>query len=256
LLEFIPSLVYDNDTETIVEAAWGIGFYLERTTEKNERIKTIVNMNITDRLLEFINDEDPACVRPILRTFCHLSYGTSDMIMKFYTNALVEKLYNIFSSNYSRLRSEACWTISNFILTSEKIAFDFFIPEVVTKLIEMVLKDGNNTVRIEALGVLLSFAHSMNPRIMDELVFNYKVMDLAMEMLNSKDTQLVEKALDIVIKILQYGSTLNSDTNKVAVYMIDHYDMNVFYELQKKNSEVIYQKTTQLLTDYFSDLIE
>ena len=255
-MDYIPAFMVDADRETVTEACWAVAFYLEKSSEKTQRIKNIVYMNITDKLLELFGEDDPITIRPVLRILCHLSYGTNDIIQVFYTNRLVESLYNALYIGYSKLRGEAAWTISNLILTNEKIALDFFIPDLLNKIIDMAINDSRLFCRIEALSILHSFVCTMCARIIDELIFRYRLLDLIMEMLKDPETQIVEKSLDLLGKILQYGGTLDQTHNQAALYIQDHFDMDIFFELQKKESHAIYTKTKNLLMDYFNDIIE
>lgn len=255
MLEYIPSFLHDEEEETLIEAVWAIAFYLEKPYEKNEHIKNIVFMNITGRLVDMLDTENPTLLRPLLRTMCHLSYGSSESINSFYTNRIVQRLTHILHSGYARFRNESAWAISNFILTSEKIANDFFVDDLVLRIIDIAYSDNHSTCRQEALGVIIAFLCTKSSRIIDELVFHYKVIDMAVALLKTDETDIVLKSLDILDKILQYGACMGEGRNEAASYIYSNFDMGIFVELQKKSSQDVYEKVSNILKDYFNDLI-
>lgn len=207
-------------------------------------------------MLEIMNDSNNEVLRPLMRFLCNASYCNKSIIEKFYNHKLVSLFYTLLYSGEPRIRCDAVWAVSNFIITSENIAYDFFVPEIVTRLIDLSYDEDYTTIRTEALGVLLNFMHFSTADIIEKLVTGYKLINLCMEFLKDEKEMVVDKALDILGTLLDYADGLGKKKNEVAEYVVEKYDIEVFVDLQAKNSDAIYKKVASLLQEYFIEHFE
>lgn len=253
----MPRLISsNNDEETIVEACWAVEYYIAVKGDKSERIKYVVSLGLFDRVLEILASDDDQCTSPLMRIICNATYCDESVVNMLYRENLVDILYTLSMVENSRTRIDALWAMNNLICTSQKIADDFFMFQVVTKLIDILDRELVERVKVEALGVLLAFVNTKSAVIIEKLVSGYNIIDVCMEMLKDEGVELVDTALDILAAILDYGNDLNSDRNQVVGYILNNFGVEPFVDLQSREYEHIYKKVASLLNEFFSEHVE
>lgn len=174
----------------------------------------------------------------------------------YYSPKLVQLFYTLLFASQRRIRYDALWTINNLICTSEPIAIDFFVVDVVNKLIDISYFDSEKLNRSESLGVLHAFMSYRTSDIIEKLVAGYKLIDICMENLKDEDETIVDRSLDIIAEILDYGEALADSQNQVVEYIVEKFDVEVFVDLQHKDSQTIYDKVSSIIQEYFLEYFE
>ena len=237
--------------ETVYESVWTIGFYLEFSTNKLAAIERVMEIKVMEKLLVLLDDVATDMSRPLLRIFGHLSFASASQINRFFTpyfaGRIIEFLYSKVSSN----RFDACWILSNLLITSAEIYDTFFQPRVVERIFEIILEEKHVGVAIEAAYVLNSLLSSATAESMEQLIVHYRVINVLMLSLERRTSQdFLIRVLDCLEAALDFSSRfamLSGDANPVASLVINNQHFQNLENLQYVESEQIYTRVNSLM---------
>lgn len=108
------------------------------------QIKAVLDLNVSDRLIEAALCDKPTVVAPALRTIGNLLTGRDDLTEMMLDTGVLVVLSHLLSAGQKIFRKEACWAISNITAgASHQIeeVFAFNQGEILGKLINMVYHD-------------------------------------------------------------------------------------------------------------------
>ena len=247
-------LTNSSDKSVLSEAVWSIGFYLENSQNKLQRIDKILELGVTNYLILLLDRNEVTIIRPVLRIFGHLSFSSESKIMRFMTTQFVEKIVQALESDVSTYRYDASWIISNLVLTNAEIYATFFTRRVLDRVFHMVMHDKSMVTATEAAHVLLSFVSQPTNQAIQELVMNYRIVDALLSCLEKRNhATFISALLSTLESLLEFGSkimTVDGRTNAIGDMVTASRYFHNLDNLQKVKDKDIYSKVNHIICTY------
>lgn len=111
IIEFFLSDV--EHSEVTCHCVWALSFMSEIGSD--EQISAIMELDISDKLIELMSCEDSQTTAAALRTVGNILSGNDKFTSKMIEHGVIAPLYKLLMSPQSVFRKEATWAISNIL---------------------------------------------------------------------------------------------------------------------------------------------
>ncbi len=223
-----------------------------------ERISKVMSMNVMAELTEQLSSIEPKILRPAIRIFGHLSFAPEDTVNKFCTPVFLEKIYNLLFSQVSLIRFDACWTISNLLLTSASIYDQLFRKFFIERIIHTAMNDKSLNNCSEAFECIFSFINRGSHSQIEELILDYSILDVLIICLDRNSEKVILNVLKCLDHLLCTGEELKKGTerNEIAYRITQNNYFNNMLNLQGLKNKEIYNKVINMLEFYIDPILQ
>ena len=251
-LPVLSHALQGNDEETICDALWAISYLSDDSGVNNERIQTVLNSGCHTRLIQLLMHKSANVKTPALRACGNIVTGDDSQTTIMVNSGLLSALAPLLSHPKKNIRKEACWTLSN-ITAGNTDQVGTFIESNLTPALIYLLRTGEFEVKKEACWALSNATSSSNPAHLKYL-FEQNLIPPLCQILTLRDNKIIKvalEALDNMLKLAQKEDIRTGARNLIAAVIEDCGALDQLEALQEHESDDIFNKTSNMLKDYF-----
>jgi hypothetical protein len=230
-----------SDKEIMSEICWTISYFLQMRDDRDCRIRKVMSMGVTSMLMTQLDSSELEVLQPTIRIFRYLSYATKDIVDKFCTPFFLKQISSLLYSEFPDVVCDACWTISNLILTSASIYDSLFQNETIKQIINIAVNDMSLSICEEAIQCVFLFISKGDFCHIEMLIDVYSIIDVLTLCLKRNSEKVVLRILDCLDLLIRFGEEFKEENepNKMALLInkSDHFK-NFFNLKGLKNSEI------------------
>mmetsp|Transcript_27034 Transcript_27034/g.51151 ORF Transcript_27034/g.51151 Transcript_27034/m.51151 type:complete len:579 (-) Transcript_27034:264-2000(-) len=259
-LPALHQLLYAADEAVCTDTCWGLNYYTEGSVEAclqlvhNLEIPG-VGKGVSTRMLQLLADcEDNNWFKgsmPALRTLGNLAAGENPL----YTQDLLEAgaldVFNKILSNPARkgMKKEACWLVSN-VAAGEPHQVQALINADVLPTIVWLISTAEFEIRREACWVLTNCTMQAT---VDQVKYMVKLgcLEPICNLLDSKDTRVVQLALEAIRNILHAGVPEGQERSEHAEAVEELGGLDQIEQLQSHADTLVYEKAVEIIECFY-----
>lgn len=191
-------------------------------------------------------------VHKILGNLVNLGDRETDQIIE---HGFLETLGRLLTANNMLCKKEVCWILSNICAgTSEQIDRIIQEPHLFANLVDLIKTDEED-VQVEALWSICNMTKNGSLRQMEMLIQNNILYFFKHFILEKKSSSniliLILEAIPNFIRVFSSGDPLTFEDNLVVCRMHDSGLVQMIADLQRHESQVVYEKAIHILENYF-----
>lgn len=235
----------DVSQEVLVDTLWALSYLADG---ENERIQVVMDTGVTPTLVSKLETADTQVLTPLVRTLGNFVTGTDQQTQAVLDAGVLPYMTKLVEHPNKNLRKEACWLLSNIAAGShDQLNSIFQYHDLLERVVELARTD-RWEVRKEALWVVCNMFTTGQDNHVRSLVQGGGFTALAEALSNGTDTKILVVVLEAVEEVLKLGSRLDLPYTT----MFDELGgLDKLEQLQEHQSEEIYEKSVELLEQYF-----
>jgi len=139
IVEFFLKNVHSEEVQN--HSMWALSYFSDGS---DAQIKAVLEMDVQDKVLDFVRSDNPALKAPGLRTAGNLVTGKDEFTEKMIQAGLIEALAKSLRDEKKIFRKEACWALSNILAgkaTHIEEVFNYNNREILNTLFHMIYND-------------------------------------------------------------------------------------------------------------------
>jgi len=248
-LATLAQLIFSPDEEVLTDACWALSYLSDGV---NEKIQAVIEAGVCRRLVELLLHPSPAVQTPALRTVGNIVTGDDLQTQFIINNNALPCLLALLGSPKKGIRKEACWTISNITAGNKDQIHAVIDNNIVPPLIQL-LAHAEFDIRKEAAWAISNATSGGNAEQIKFLVQQGCIRPLC-DLLTVNDSKIVTIALEALENILKVGEADAKESgthNQMATLIAEAEGLTKIEDLQAHNNNEIYQKSINMLENYF-----
>ena len=235
------------DEEVITDTCWALSYVSDG---EDARIEEVVKSGAVPLLINMMGTNQKVNIMtPALRTIGNIVSGNDKCTQHCLDHNLLQVLSSLINHQKKAVRKETCWALSNITAgTQLQISQVANYPGMLANLIGHV-RDSEWDVKKEAAWAVANMTTTATPEIVCKVVDAGAVGPLV-QLLDVKDSKIVNVALEAVESILKTGRKCNRD---FAATLEEEGGIDMLEQLQQHESTKIYEKVLKILETYFGE---
>ena len=235
-----------NNFEFITDLCFIFSFM---TKNYKEFINEIIDANLLPTIISFLDINNKGILLTCLRIIGNVVLGNANQTQKIIDlNALDKLKYTLYNEN-SRIRTESAFIISNIAAGTQKQIETLIDQNFLQILSKLFRNDPSPQVKNEAIFGIANLTSVENELYMKKLVDD-GILIIIFECMKTEEAKYIAVSLEALANILSFGK--KKGELKFFVNEIEKMGMfDILEELQNHENDIIYQKTLQILENYF-----
>lgn len=205
-------IIYLEDVECVIDAAWGFSFI----TELEEGVHCVIETGVVPKMIELLASHSISVVVPLLRTVGNIATGQDRETDLLIEKGVLPKLMTLMNHEKKGIRKECFWTLSNIAAgTSSQIQHlisNGFFQLLVDVLLSPLEEDTNKREIVYTFNNATSGAIPIQIEFFVSLGFIPALTTYATSIF-PKDEALVIQALEALQNILRTGHLNKTSAN-------------------------------------------
>lgn len=251
IMGILPTLLNSPCDKVLTDACWCASYMSDGDSMS---IQSIIDKNLTARILELMSHSCPLVQAPAIRTVGNITSGSDSQLQILINLGVVDKLAGILPSSRKNIRKEILWALSNIAAgTPEQI--ELLVTHPIFRLIVEASKDPDFEIKKEAVWALSNATHVKNVSLLMRMV-KLGIFDRMVESLQHQDSRILLMALEGVNNLLRAGKEVmlgekNSGFNELAVRFDEMGGLNRLEDLQTHPNAKVYNKVVAIMDEHF-----
>jgi len=218
------------------------------TKNYKEFINEIIDANLLPTIISFLDINNKGILLTCLRTIGNVVLGNANQTQKIIDLNVLDKLkYTLFNEN-SRIRTESAFIISNIAAGTQK-QIETLIDQNFLQILSKIFRNDVPQVKNEAIFGIANLTSVENELYMKKLVDD-GILIIIFECMKTDVAKYIAISLEALANILSFGK--KKGELKFFVNEIEKMGMfDILEKLQSHENDIIYQKTLQILENYF-----
>jgi len=254
---FIPILQFFIENvqsdEVVNNCMWALSYLSDGT---DAQIKAVLDMGITDKIVQMLAHDEPHMVAPALRVVGNLVTGGDSLTDQLIEKHVIPPLAMLLSSPKKIFRKEATWAISNIMAGPayqiEEI-FHYNDREILKKLFQMAATE-DLEIRRECVFCITNACSDGTLQQIQVLV-EFEIIQLIVETLqNNNDPVVTKGGLEALETILNYGKDIAHASqlgkNPFVIKLAQAQGLQVVESLQSHPENEIYEIVSRIIDEH------
>ena len=227
-----------------------VGFFLSILTKNYDKfIQEIIDTGLLQKIIKYLDSKNKFIIINFLRIIGNISsIDNANYTQKLIDLGVLDKLkYTLFNENLS-IRKESCFILSNIAAGTQK-QIEILIEHNFLQIMYKIFKNDNQKVKKEVLMCICNMTAVENEIYMKKLIDD-NILMIITEILKSEDNTYIIIGLETLTNILTFGKK----NGKIKEFQIECEKIgitDILEKLQMHDNQIIYEKTLQILENYF-----
>ena len=246
-------IILPKDIEFLNNASFILCFISEYY---KETINDLLNINIIPNLIKMISVEAKLIQMNCLRIIGNIASGNANQTQKLIDYGILDYLKKTLFSNYKKIRKESAWIISNIAAGTQK-QIEALIDQNILHLLIKIIKIDQPEIKQECIWALCNLTSVENPVYLKKLL-DQGILNVICDCIKNEEGKLLPVSLEAFRNLLVYGKKYNNNPGNMnpIVEKVDKMGMfDVLEKLQLHPIEIVYEKTLNILEDFFDTQI-
>uniref|UniRef100_A0A915IF89 Uncharacterized protein n=1 Tax=Romanomermis culicivorax TaxID=13658 RepID=A0A915IF89_ROMCU len=251
ILPIVSELLDYKDQQVRSDACWAVAYLSDAT---DERITVIINQGIVQKMVRYLNYDEPSLIAPALRCLGNIVTGDDTHTQAVIDSGVLSAIAGaIERGNRNVITKEAMWLLSNIVAGNQKQIQAVLDADLIPIVIKIV-KEGDPKSQYEACWVVanLSTGGSLE-QVSHVLGKCHDPLFYALsEMLKARESKSLCLALDTMHHLL--ASSQKADMLEKSLVTVEECGgLDKIESLQSHSNEDIYRKALNLIEQFFND---
>ncbi|OAF67841.1 hypothetical protein A3Q56_04441 [Intoshia linei] len=248
ILNLAAKLIYSDNEHILRNSLWILAYICDGPCE---RMTLVLESGILDRLIEIVLHPNQELINPALRTIGNILAGSEKQTQLAIDASVLPVLINIAGAKHISkfIRKEAFWALSN-IAAGNPSQIKQLIDDGGLKVVKSVFEEDNMQLQKEGLWSLCNMlGNAEGTYDIAESIVSQGLLECMIRLLKKNDFKIVDKTLDCLYKIFNLGEEKQPNFFTYAFEELD--GMDVLFELQYKQSDVLFKKSQRIIINFF-----
>lgn len=223
-----------------------------------EERQFVLNLNITQDLIDLLSVKELSIIKALLRVFGILALGGEDTVSRFCNQDFADKIINLLHSTSKLIKLEACWIITNCIATGPEYYAIFYSLQLIDTITVIALTDMSPNTAAEALQCIHTFISGATVNILEDIIIENRLIDTLLACLKRAMDNIVLGVLACFEGIFSRYEKLDSPSDKIPVcnLIVESGMSQNLFNLQFSKNPAISTSVTFLINHYLSEAEE